>query len=232
MFHVINSTVGSHTKYMHQSVQFNEARSNAQVPFLHHQILEFSYNGMEHTIQDHDITIRIPEGAVDDGILLHLEVGVAAYGPFIFPENTLPISPITWLCLMEGDAKKLKKPFHLILPHFLTELSKERLYHHEVGFAKADHNNYTFDNDQIKYKFNQCEIQPLFAFSRCKSYGVLKSNHCCFYCLKAKQTPEVVKDAGYCLTQIESILVPQQRYEVHFVASYFLNTCVKVRFIL
>ena len=175
---------------------------------------------------DHDITLRIPEGALADGEKVHFEVGVAMYGPFIFPENTQPISPILWLCLLEEDAE-LKKPFQVILPHYLTGLSRERIEHHQVGFAKANHIDYTFVDNEISYKFQQCDAKLGFASSGYRNYGVLRSKHYCFYCLQANQTPELAMDAGYCLVRIESSLSPKWN-EIHFSIIFFLDTCLKV----
>ena len=106
-------------------------------------MLEIDCTGREYSNVDHDITLRIPEGAVAEGEKVQFEVGVAMYGPFIFPENTQPISPILWLCLPEDV--KLKKPFQVVLPHYLTGLSRERIqYDHQVRFTKAKHSNSTF----------------------------------------------------------------------------------------
>ena len=175
---------------------------------------------------DHDFTLRIPEGAVAEGEKVHFEVGIAMYGPFIFPENTQPISPILWLCLLEEDVE-LKKPFQVILPHYLTGLSKERIEHHQVRFIKANHNDYTFKGDQMSYKFWSCDTKPLFASNGNKSYGILISKHCCFLCLEANVTPELAMDAGYTLVRIESPL-SLGRNEVIFAATYFLDTCSRV----
>ena len=51
-----------------------------------------------------NITLRIPEELKLwlRGEKIHFEVGVAIYGPFIFPKNTQPISPMLWLCLLEN----------------------------------------------------------------------------------------------------------------------------------
>lgn len=218
-----------------ESPWFTEAKKNAQVPFLHHKVLECGYNGIEYVIEDHDITLRIPEGAVAEGKKIHLEIAVAMYGPFNFSVNTQPISPIVWLCLLE-EYSELKKPFVLIVPHFLTELTRERLRYHEVRFAKAKHNRYTLRDDQIRYNFNSCETPTLFASNGCKSYGILKSNHCCFYCLKANITEKLATDVGYCLVRIESSLSCNMRNEVYFIAVFFLDTCMyrgtKIRFFI
>lgn len=213
-----------------QSDWFSEAKKNAQVPFLHHQVLECGYDGMQHTIEEHDITLRIPEGAVAKGEKLHIEIGVAMYGPFIFPENTRPISPILWLCIVKEDNVALKKDFQIILPHFLVGIASEKLHYHQVGFAKAGHNQKytsTLKHDQIMYEFKVCKTPTLFASSGGKSYGILRSDHCCFYCLQAKKSPELAKNAGYCLARIESSSSVSS--EIFFVASFFLSSCVKVR---
>ena len=219
---------GDRIQQVHQSTYFITAKKTAHVPFLDHQMLECDCNGQEYTNMDHDITLRIPEGAVPEGEKVHFEVGVAMYGPFIFPENTQPISPILWLCLLEEDVQ-LKKPFHIILPHYLTGLSKERIEHHQVGFAKANHSNYTFVDNQLSYKFQSYVTEPgiLHVSSGYRNYGVLVSKHCCFYCLQANQTRELAMDAGYCLVRIESSLSPQ-RNEIHYSTIFFLDTCLRV----
>ena len=215
-------------KLIHQSVFYDAAKKTARVPFLDHKILECDCKGLEYTNEHHDITLRVPEGAVDFGKKIHFEFAVAMYGPFIFPENTQPISPVLWLCILEEDVE-LKKPFRVILPHYLTGLTNsEMVQQHHVRFAKANHNDYTWMDGQMYYRFQLChDIKPLFAKSGHKSYGVLTSNHCCFYCLQGKQTPRLALDAGYMLIRIESVLAPQQ-YEIHFCVTYCLDTCYQV----
>lgn len=213
--------------YSLESVWFTEAKKSAQVPFLYHKVLECGYDGMEYVIEDHDITLRIPEGAVAKEENIHFEIAVAMYGPFTFSMNVQPISPIVWLCLLEEDAE-LKKPFLLIVPHFLTELTIERLLYHQVTFAKANHSRYTLENSQMKYRFNPCETPALFASNESNSYGVLKSNHCCFYCLEANISEKVATDAGYCLVRIESLSSQPNLNEVYFIPIFFLKTCIKV----
>ena len=213
---------------VHQTTYFSTAEKTANVPFLDHGMLECDCAGREYTNINHDITLRIPEGAVAEGEKVHFEVGVTMYGPFIFPENTQPISPILWLCLLEEDAH-LKEPFEVILPHYLTGLSEERIEHHQASFAKANHRDYSFEDDQMTYRFQHCvtEAQVLHASSGHKSYGVLVSKHCCFYCLLANKSVELAIDAGYCLVRIESS-PSSLRNEVYFSTIYFLKTCIKV----
>ena len=213
-----------------QSVFFNEAANRAQVQFSYHNILECNYNGLEHTIEDHDITLRIPKGAVVEGKKIHFEIAVAMHGPFVFIEGTQPISPFLWLCLMEEDYT-FTKPFQVILPHYLTGLNKERMQCHNISFAKASHNDYVItNNNQMVFKLQRCDIKPAFASNGYRSYGVLVANHCCFYCLVAEPlvTREQAADAGYFLLRIEYVIPHLNRMEVYFCATFFLETCLKV----
>ena len=210
----------------HQSSYFTEAEKKAQVLFLNYKQLECDSNGLEYTDHEHDIAIKIPEGAVPEGKKIHFEVAVTTYGPFTFPKNTQPISPLLWLCILEEDVE-LQKPFQVVLPHYLAGLDKERVLYHQVVSAKASHNNSKLRNDRISYEFQTCEVKPQFAFNGYRGYGVLESNHCCFYCLLANQTLELAMDASYCLIRIESALT-LQRSEVYFAAVYFLESCLKV----
>ena len=207
-------------------MHFKEAEERAAVPFLFHHLLKCDSSGQQYTIDDHDITLRIPEGAVTKGDIVHFEIGVAAYGPFHFPANTQPISPIVWLCLLEKDYK-LKKPFQLTLPHVLTQISEEKLRCHKASFAKANHSDIFFLNNVMTYKFNNYDIEPFFTSIGKQSYGVLVSEHFCFYCLKTKQTAELAADAGYSLVRVETLLMPQ-RNEINFCTIYLLKTCLKV----
>lgn len=204
----------------YQSAYYCEARVRAQVPFIFHTVLECDCNGLEYTVDGHDITIKILQGAIPQNAKLHLEVGVAMYGPFSFPNNSRPISPILWVCFLE-ETFNLEE-FEIIVPHILTGLTKERLQYHEVCFAKASHKRCV-----DKYEFISCENQPCFSSSGEKSYGTVRLNHCCFYCLTANHTRDIAMDAGYCLTRIEK-LRSMTSTVVYFIVTYFLESCLTV----
>ena len=210
-----------------KSLHFTRAEKVAGVPFLHHKMLECDHHCQVYTIFDHDITIRIPEGAVPTGKKIQLEIAVSMHGPFIFGDNMQPISPILWLCF-EGNIT-LNKPFQVILPHFLTGLTTEKAQHHQVTFAKAGHSEHSIEDGQLtqRYHFQPCDTEPYFASCGGRSFGVLVTNHTCFYCLQAKKTSELVMDAGYCLAQFEYL--NQRHMEVTFTAVYCLRTCLRVR---
>ena len=192
-------------------------------------MLECDSHGCELVIKDHDIIVRIPEGAIDIGKRVCLEIGVTMFGPFKFSSNSQPISPILWMCLLD-DSIILKKPFQVILPHYLTNLTVEELQDHHVRFAKARHFNSNLDETQpLSYTFQPFWGNLSFYTSgEQKSYGILETFHCCFLCIEAKKTPQLVTDTSYCLVRI---VVPSSQWnysEIYFATTYFLDTCLKV----
>ena len=207
-------------QHVQKSASFRYAEERAEIPFLHHQVLECDRRGLTHTVSDHDITLRVLEGAVPEGEAVHFEIGVTIYGPFSFPENSRPISPIIWLYLLEEDFE-LKEKFEIYVPHFLMHLSEQRIRYHQVCFAKAHH---SMDKHDTSYTFRQFDSQPSFIFKDEKRYAILTSKHCCFLCLSAQNAHELAMDAGYCLVRVESL--PR---EVHFLATFFMKTWLKVR---
>lgn len=210
---------------MRKSASFRYAEEEAEIPFLHHQVLECDYKGLTHTDTDHDITLRIPEGVVSKGETVHIELGVCLYGPFTFPENTRPISPIIWLCLLEEDYE-LREEFEIHIPHFLMHLTEQRIRQYQVCFAKAHHNYSmeTKDEHGMSYTYRQFGPQPSFIVKDEKCYAVLASKHCCFLLLLAKDSRELAMDAGYCLVRIET-----PPCTVFFLATFFIEAFLTVR---
>ena len=202
--------VYSHATLLCKSVTWDKLH------LLYHATLECSHNGLEHTIAGHNITLRIPKGAIDIGDKLFFDVGILMFGPFIFPENTRPISPILWLCPSEDY--RMKKPFKIILPHFLSSRAVVKMNSNNIRFAKAKHNQ-----SQTKNEFQFVNSRPLFASSGSRNFAILQIQHFCYYCLIGN----IVKDGDieYCLVQVERPI--QQRSEIHFLAIYLLDTCIK-----
>lgn len=209
-----------------QTSHFAEVEETTEISFLYHKLIEVGSLGIDHTITGHDITLRIPAEAIPNRQKYHFEIAVTMHGPFKFSDNFQPISPILWLCLEEQ--RTLKKPLQVILPHFLPHLTREQAKKHNVVFAKASHTQDSSAGDRAVYSFVPCDEQPRFASAGGKNFGILSTNHCCFYCLQAKQTHELTMESSYCLARIESF-ISQQRSEVHFAAVYCLPTCLRVR---
>ena len=143
------------------------------ISFLHYEQLKCDYYGLDYMIENHDITLKIPKGAVAKREKI-LEVGVAMHGPFIFPENTQPISPILWLHLLEEDVK-LNKPIELILPHCYTG---SLMTPDQISFALVDHSSSqdvtTYNDGQPHYSFKLWERGTVFYTDQV--FGAIKTN--------------------------------------------------------
>ena len=222
-------------QYLNMSC-YEKAKHIAQVPFLHHELLEVDEDGLEYFNSEHDISIRVLEDTIVKGKSVHLEIAIAMYGPFKFPENTQPVSPILWLCLVENDIE-LKRPIEITLPHILSRLSKDKIQCQSefISFAKADHTDYITDQEcgQIYYQFNQIHDHSSsvrFEFGL-NNYGTLQTSHCCFLCIKKLKKQESIQDVGYSMARVQMKPVPTQSdslHEFHFYATYDLPTCRKV----
>ena len=70
--------------------------------------------GIEYYDEWNDFTLKIPHGAIPEGESLTIDIGVALYGPFQYPEGLTPVPPMFWICVQD------KKYFHFFKPHFLT----------------------------------------------------------------------------------------------------------------
>lgn len=199
-----------------KSLPFIEAEEKAGVLFLHHEVLECDHNGLNHTIPNHDINLTIPDGAVSKGEMIHFELGITMLGPFKFYENSRPISPIVWLCVLEEEYQ-LMTPFQVALPHYLT---RSKFKHHKVQFAKAEHKECIGKDEPIQYSFHPCGSQPVLDN---RDRAVLTSKHFCFYCLEKERTHEPENDISYCLAHVKT-----SPSEVVLLATYFVSTCLQV----
>lgn len=184
--------------------------------------MECDCDGCVYYIEDHEITLRVPKGALLKGTKVHFEIGVSLDGPFHFPKESTPISPIVWLCIIEENAE-LRQPFQLTLPHYLTKISGERMRYHEVQFAKAHHK---YENFTYNFETYECTDKAI----NDQGYAVLESQHFCFYCLVAKKSRQVAMEAGYMFVRIEKPLIQKRKHdlEVDFCVIYQLKTCKKV----
>ena len=223
-FYVMQETQwgSDNTPHVYQSTCFYSAKKTANVPFLDHQMLEVDCNGREYTNVDHDITLRIPEGAVAEGEKVHFEVGVAMYGPFIFPENTQPISPILWLHLLEKNIK-LNKCMELILPHCYTGSVAPP---DQITFAIADHsclNELATDSDRPHYLLKLWEMGTNFYMDQ--MYGAIQMNFCSHIFCIVKQIKDRHWSQGirFSLARVD-LQQSQTVHEFHFYGLFDLAT--------
>ena len=189
------------------------------IPFVE-EISSYTCDHHGATLSIHDITVTIPP-AIPDEVTAHIEMGVALYGPFKFPDNCQPMSPILWFCIQEDI--ELLLPLTFRLPHVIADISRAN-----VTFAKTNHFTY-----QDSAKRDMFTFEPVHSaesdFTRESGYGYLSSKHCCFLCLNAENniTKDLALRKGYCLHILIENRSPAS-YRILLVFTYFLKTCFEV----
>lgn len=177
-------------------------------------------------LDQHGIRIIIPPGAVEKKT--EFEFAVCLTGPFTFPENKCPVSPILWICT--NDNRRFKQPIQIVIPHIFQELSAQDVTELEITFTKADHTTDVFlaDDGSKMYTFKEIKelsIRPHFE----GGCGTLSLHHCCYLCIQAKDiSPSVAAKAAYCLSRYQSS--NGTRSSITFCATYQLQTCLTVNF--
>ena len=202
----------------------------ADVPFLYCETIRCDSRGCEFFNNDHDLTVNIPKGAIREGRKVNLTIGVVMYGPFNFPTNIRPISPIIWLCTKEEHVE-LQEPLQIKLPHIHQGLNDENYHKYQACFVKADHTVLFDKKGQMYYQFEKLENYTHMSFcsKSHQCYGTLQIYHFCYLCIAERVNRDVLITADYCLAQ-QKLSMQCEKYEFHFFATFDLATCRKVRF--
>ena len=181
--------------------------------------------GTSVNLREHDIQINVPPGATDRKI--EMEFAVCLSGPFKFPANMRPVSPILWICTKEA-IKRFKKPIEVTLPHIFPELSEQEIVELHLGFVKADHSKdfSILDDGSRSYSFSEIKGSGSHLQG---GYGILNINHCCYLCIQSTDNNRAIAGkAHYCLSQFHDQFTYERRNVVIFCATYSLKTCLKV----
>ena len=215
-----------HLEDPNQTEVVTQSSQQFQESLLYYNTFECSSQGREVKVDEHDVTLNIPAGAISDGERVQFQVGVCLYGPFNFPEGKRPISPIIWLCT-KSDVE-LKQPIEVILPHVLTGLSEKECGQLGFCFAKANHNencNATSSERKV-YDFHPSDTKAHVFSTESKSFGIWKTSHCCYICILAENNRETALSAGFCLSRVE--YSEEHNNSIDFCATFCLQTCINV----
>ena len=80
---------------------------------------ECTNKGVKYYDEANDFSLEIPEGAIPEGETVTIDIGVALYGPFQYPEGLRPVSPVFWLCVRDKKFFHFLRPVAVTIPHFL-----------------------------------------------------------------------------------------------------------------
>ena len=180
----------------------------------------------------HGITLIVPEGAVPDRKSIHIQVGVALYGPFVWPKHGNIVSPIVGLCMVQpgNEVIELQQPVELRIPHFIKCSEVEDCKN--LTFLKANHvSDIVTVDGKPKYSLKPFHIQQTdgehIHFEPGLSFGTLHTKHFCYLCIAEKYTRKCTEKANFCLMGAMPD-PPRKSFELYFCVSYMLDTCMKV----
>ena len=77
-------------------------------------------NKQEHYDEENDFRLVIPEGAIPEGESITIDIGVALFGPFQYPPNIRPVSPVFWVSVRGHPNYQFLKPLTVTLEHCLN----------------------------------------------------------------------------------------------------------------
>ena len=179
--------------------------------------------GRPFTDKVNDFSLEIPDGAIPEGMRLTVDVGVALFGPFQFPEGLRPVSPVFWVCVRDHENFEFSKPVTVTIPHFLELENDDDIQSFGLTFLKADH----------KMSEGQYKFQPLngkMDFKTSKRFGVLQTTHFCSLCIASRDTAEVLTKTCFCITSVLprcATLPGKKQYGFFFITLNNLRTCLK-----
>ena len=220
----------------HDSVQFSCppcAYESEIVSFIDPpEVVMFNSTGGVYRNSLHGIKLIVPEGAVPDKKFLRVQIGVALYGPFVWPKNSSIVSPIVRLCMVqpEDEVIELQKPVKVRIPHFINCSEDEDCKN--LTFLKANHSSDLVSiNGKPKYSLKPFHTQPTdgerIHFEPGHSFGTLHTKHFCYLCITEKYTRSCTEKANFCLMGAMPD-PPPKSFELYFCVSYMLDTCMEV----
>ena len=141
--------------------------------------------GRKFTDEPNDFSLEIPDGAIPEGKRHTVDVGVALFGPFQFPEGLRPVSPVFWVCVRDNPNFGFSKPVTVTIPHFLTLENDDEIQSLGLTFLKAGHNK----NAEGLYEFQPTEGE--INFQPFQTFAIIQNSHFCSLCITCRDNPEV-----------------------------------------
>ena len=180
-----------------------------------------THDGKRYYDEHNDFGLEIPAGAIPEGESITIDIGVALYGPFQYPEGLRPVSPVFWVCVRDQKDFLFVKPVKLAIPHCLHLKQYDDIESLGLTFLKGDHEM----NSQQMYQFQPAEgdvlIEPF------KIHAVIKITHFCSLCFSCKERRDLFEKEIFCLySVIPCKISPDQLSDAYFFITLRLKTCL------
>ena len=181
-----------------------------------------THDGSWYHDEHNDFGLEIPAGAIPEGESITINIGVALYGPFQYPEGLRPVSPVFWVCIRDQKHFQFQTPVKVTIPHCLNLENYDSIESLGLAFLKGDHEK----NPQQMYQFRKAEgnilIEPL------RKYGVIETTHFCSLCVSCKDTLEFYEKSRFCMCSvIPKQFFPGQDSYAYFFITLMLPECLK-----
>ena len=167
--------------------------------------------------------LKIPRGAIPEGVSLTIDIGVALYSQFQYPKGLRPVSPVFWICI-RGRKRHMRflKPVSITLNHCLNVKSEDDIESLGLTFLKGDHE---MDFEE-KYQFYPTEGMSIFEPKT--DSGTLHTYHLCYTCIVCKIKEFTLQRAKFCLLgTLPRTFVYDKSMCIIFFVTFLLETCLE-----
>ena len=168
-----------------------------------------------------DFGLKIPAEAIPEGDSITIDIGVALYGPFQYPESLRPVSPVFWVCVRDQKDFQFLKPVKVTIPHCLNLESHDDIESLGLTSLRGNHEM----SSKKMYQFQQVEGYVLFELL--KKHGIIETTHFCSLCISCNETPNFFEKAKFCLySVIPRVISPSEPSLAFFVITFLLGKCL------
>jgi len=131
-------------------------------------------------VQDHNATVKIPQGTIEKGYTVEVEVAASLFGPHKLPKGYTRISPFVWI----GASYSFKKPLKIEVEHHAV-VAKEADISQFCVMEVCNENRTDPHTDEER----MCEaIQVYSSYCEIRSSLYTYHTHSNFTCLAKKST--------------------------------------------
>ena len=183
-------------------------------------IFEVGCSGGSYSNEDHQVYLKVPEGAVPQGKMVRIKIGVGLIStktPFL-PSNSMLVSPIASF-YVEGEKNfHFLRPVEITLPHFVDINDEEDVKDLKLTFLKASSHLYYFH-----------QAKGVVEFKPKSQTATLKTKHFCSFCIAASKSLKCSKIHYRLVKVIPRLNHQMNQWRASFCVTYYLRTCLEVK---
>ena len=187
-------------------------------------LIDCTSDGRSYYNEHNDFRLEIPEGAIPERERVIIDIGVALYGPFQYPEGLRPVSPVFWVCVRGREKFHFLKSVKITIEHCLSLDRQTDIHSLGLTFVKGDHNESTNQKHLLKrlQGDEKCE------FIANDNHAVLHTNHFCYQCIVSNISKEFIESAEFgILVVTPKEFVYSKPVLVYFFVMFLLEACLE-----